>query len=52
MECSEPELAQSGEVEELLRVHTVNAGKSGACRQRHSALVETLRKLKEQCDAR
>lgn len=53
IKCPEPELAQTGEVIELLRVHTTNTGKAGRCRQRHGALadlIDQFRKLEEETD--
>lgn len=47
-ECPEFELADTGEVTELLQVHAANMGKAHVCASRHKALVDLLDRLKDE----
>jgi hypothetical protein len=49
--CPEMRLAESSDIEGILRNHTTNMESAGRCRVRHGAIVLALDSLRSQIDA-
>jgi len=47
MPCAEPLLATGDTPEDILRVHTENAGRWAICRGRHINLIDAVRSRQE-----